>query len=113
MCRQKLLVQGVAQDIGLVLLSLPVGRVIAVAISLISGAVLEVIIVVIRRGGWAGLTLGGEPVVVEGGGVEPRGGGWGRWGFVVGGEVVIGEEGAEDGGGGGVVVGVVEGHFLG
>lgn len=108
--RQQLLVQGVAQNISLALLPLPVG-VGAVAIALLSSAaaVLEVIAVG-GGGGGAGLTLGREPVVVEGGGVEP---GRARW-FVVG---MIGEDGAEDGGGGGRVVvgvvGMVEGHFLG
>lgn len=115
MSRQQLLVQGVAQDIRLALLSLPVG-VAAVAVALLStaAAILEVIAVG-RGSGGAGLTLGREPVVVEGRGVEPRGaGGGGARRFVVG---MIGEDGAEDGGGGGVVVvgvvGMVEGHFLG
>lgn len=96
------------QDIRLALLLLPVG--VAGVAGFSAAAVLAVITVV--RG--AGLTLGGEPLVVEGGGggVEPGGGGRR---LVVG---VIGEDRAEDGsGGGGVVVvigvaGEVEGDFL-
>lgn len=102
--RQQLLVEGVAQDVRLAPLLLP--RPVAAAAAVPAAAVLAVIAV----GAGAGLTLGGEPLVVRGGGgAEPRAGGGGRRRrrLVVRGGVVIGEDGVEDGGGGGGVVVVV------
>lgn len=66
MRRQQLLVQGVAQDIRLGLLSLPVG-VASVAVALLSTAAAILEVIAVGRGSGAGLTLGREPVVVEGG----------------------------------------------
>lgn len=111
-CRQQLIVQGVVQNVRLAFLPFPVGVGVgsgAGAVGVVSGGavlveMIAVVVVGIIIGGGTGLTLGREPVVVEGGGVEPSGGGG-----CGGGRLVV----VEGGGGGGGRVVVVEGHILG